>query len=298
MVDLKELRNRTGLTQAELAEKVGVSETTIQNWESQKIIPKGENLSNYLDGLEITNPTERERIAGEISGVTKADKSDVVDNIPYFLFPEDSSEVAQIKECYATADELDMLAYVDYVSGTGRASKREKRNGVSYPLEFAFFEKYGGCNMTTKKIRDARDRLKGLHEDALEFAEKNPGCEYRLSSLDKAVIVDRIGKYLGKNNYKNEVDELYDYLKTIEFVGKDITGMNNLKVRMEKTTNINRVLQHNYNRATGECNLDRLTGYVELEMENPQEVPNISKLKLTERGKKFIQWGNSLRGIK
>ncbi len=296
MVDLKELRNRLGLTQAELAEKVGVSETTIQNWESLKIIPRGENLNNYLDALEINNPAERERIAGEISGVTKADKADVVDNIPYFLFPEDSSEVAQIKGCYATADELDMLAYVDYASGKG-GTTRENRFGVAYPLEFAFFEKYGGYNMTRKKIKDARNRLKGLYIDALEFAEKNPGCEYRLSSLDKAVIVDRIGKYLSKNNFQNEVDDLYDYLKTIEAVKKDYSGITNLNVRLEKTTNINRVLQHNYNRATGECNLDRLTGYVELEMENPQEVPNISKLKLTERGKQYIQWGNSLRGI-
>lgn len=296
MVDLKELRNRTGLTQAELAEKVGVSETTIQNWESQKIIPKGENLSNYLDGLEINNPTERERIAGEISGVTKADKADVVDNIPYFLFPEDSSEVAQIKECYATAEELDMLAYVDYCSAIGRGAKFEKRNGISYPLEFVFFEKYGGYNMTRKKIKDARERLKGLYIDALEFAEKNPGCEYRLSSLDKAVIVDRIGNYLGKNNYQNEVDELYDYLKTIEFVGKDF-NVNNLNVRLEKTTIINRVIQTNYNRTTGECNLAQLTGYVEFKLENPQEVPTIKNLKLTELGKEYIQWGDSLRGI-
>lgn len=297
MVDFKELRNRIGLTQAELAEKACFSETTIQNWESLKIIPRGENLNKYLDALEINNPVEREKIAGEIAGVTKGVKSDVIDNIPYFLFPEDSHEIAKIKECYATADELDMLAYVDYVSVNGRASKRDRRGGAVFQLEFAFFEKYGGYNMTRKKVSDVRKRLGSLYVDALEFAENNPGCDYRLASLDKTVIVDRIAKYLNKDNYQNKVDDLYDYLKTIEAVDKDFSGIKNLNVRLEKTANINKVLQNNYNRTTGECNLGSLTGYVELEMENPQDVPNISNLKLTERGKQYIQWGNLLRGI-
>ena len=46
---------------------------------------------------------------------------------------------------------------------------------------------------------------------------------------------------------------------------------------------------------TGKRNLGMLAGYAELEMTNPNEKPNISMLKLTERGKKFIEWGDKKR---
>ena len=49
---------------------------------------------------------------------------------------------------------------------------------------------------------------------------------------------------------------------------------------------------------TGERNLGKLTGYVELEMDNPKDRPNINMLKLTERGKQFIQWGDKKRNNK
>ena len=41
-----------------------------------------------------------------------------------------------------------------------------------------------------------------------------------------------------------------------------------------------------------EYNLGKLSGYVELEMDNPNAKPNKSMLRLTERGKQLIRWGD------
>lgn len=42
-IDIKEIRKSLGISQKELAEKVGVSANTIQNWEYGKPIPKSKN---------------------------------------------------------------------------------------------------------------------------------------------------------------------------------------------------------------------------------------------------------------
>ena len=70
MADLKELRIKMGLTQSELAEKVGVSENTIQNWENGKTMPKGDNLNQYLSALGIKDQAEMKRIVGEMPALS------------------------------------------------------------------------------------------------------------------------------------------------------------------------------------------------------------------------------------
>jgi len=52
-MDIHKERKRLGLTQKELAEKIGVSYQTIQNWENGKVIPK----SKYqIIGMVLNNP--------------------------------------------------------------------------------------------------------------------------------------------------------------------------------------------------------------------------------------------------
>lgn len=297
MADLKGLRNIAGLTQAELAEKVGVSENTIQNWENGKTIPKGDNLNQYLSALGIKSQAEMKRIAGEISVVSSMDEHEVIDNTPYFLFPEGSEQVERIRNCYASAEELDMLAYVDYVSWNGKYSKLERRGDTRYPLEFAFFERYGGYNATRKKISDARNRLGGLYSEALAFAEENPGCDFRLVSFDRALIINKIALFLGNTNCLKEWKDLYDSLKTIEAVGTEILSPANLRIRMEKGQEIERLLSNCVDRMTGEVNLGKLEGYVELEVNNVLQPLNISMLRLTERGEQLIQWFDEINNV-
>ncbi|WP_458459071.1 helix-turn-helix domain-containing protein [Pseudobutyrivibrio sp.] len=299
MADFKDLRKKQGLTQAELADKLDVAVNTVQNWERGRSLPSGENLNKYLKALGITNQVDITRLVGEISTAAYSEESkDELGNLPMFLFSADSQELLSIKQCYASAEELDMLGYVEYVRWDSKYSKRERRGDAKFPLEFAFFEKYGGFNATMKKISEARKRLGRLHSDALEFAEQNPGCEYRLISFDESEIIDKIAIYLDKKNYQNEIEDLYNCLKTIEAIGTDFLSAANMNIRLEKTNDINKILQSSIDYMTGERNLGKLTGYVELKIENSKDRPNISMLKLTERGKQLIQWGNKKHNIK
>lgn len=288
MVDLKELRNRVGLTQQELADAVGVSVNTIQNWESGKVIPKGDNLNAYLDALKISDPTEKKRIVGELSVINEASSTEFVDNVPHFLFPEDSIEMKKIMNCYASAEELDMLGYYDYVNAYGLHAKRERRGDARFQLEFSFFEKYGGYNVTRKKIADAQNRLGDLYYETLEYAEENPGCEYRLASLDEAVVIEKIGKLLKRSNIKEQIMDIYDHLKVIEAVGTNVTG-NNFQTMMRLSTQINAQLK-NVNPSTGKRDLGLLEGYASLEIDNPRAEANIGMLRWTERGKQLVEW--------
>jgi len=299
MADFKELRKKQGLTQQKLAEKLDVTVNTIQNWEHGRNLPSGDNLNKYLKALGITNPVDVTRIVGEISTATyNEDCIDELGNVPTFLFADDSQELITIKQCYATAEELDMLGYADYISWNGRYAKADKRGEQRYQMEFAFFEKYGGFNATMKKLSEARRRLGRLRADALEFAVNNPGCDYRLIAFDESEIISKLAILIDRKNYNNEIEDLYNCLKTIDALGTDFLSRANTEMRIEKTKEINRILQNSLDLMTRERNLGKLSGYVELEMDNPNDKPTINMLKLTERGKQLIQWGDKKHNIK
>ena len=284
MADFKELRNKIGLTQSELAEKVGVSENTIQNWEGGKITPKGDNLKRYLRELGVTDHADMAKIAA----ASYIGEVDDVDNIPYFLFEEGSIQIEKIKACSATAEELDMLGYEQYVTNyRGKYAKREMRTENRYPLEFSFFERYGGFNTTMKKLSDVKSRLGSLWIDALEYAEKNPGFDYKLATFNSNEIIDKIGQFIGRKDLGKEIEYIYDTLKTVEFIGIPYNAAN-MKIRMEREGELNQLLQSNC--MSGERRLGRYEGYIYLGEDNSQEKPTAQMLHLTERGKQMIQW--------
>ncbi len=296
MADFKELRKKQGLTQAQLADILDVSVNTVQNWERGRNLPSGENLNKYLKALGITNQVDITRIVGEISTAAYSeDSTDELGNVPMFLFTADSQELLSIKQCYASAEELDMLGYVEYVRWDSKYSKRERRGDAKFPLEFAFFEKYGGFNATMKKLSEARKRLGRLHGDALEFAEQNPGCEYRLVAFSEEEVISKLAVFMDDKDYSKKIEDIYNCLKTIDAVGTDFLSPANMNMRLEKSKEINQILQNGIDYMTGKRNLGILAGYAELEMTNPNEKPNISMLKLTERGKQFIEWGDKKR---
>ena len=293
MADFKELRKKHELTQAQLADMLDVSVNTIQNWERGRNLPSGDNLNKYLKALGITNQVDITRIIGEISTANyNEENADTLGNVPTFLFADDSQEFILIRNCYATAEELDMLGYAEYVKWDSKYSKLERRGDSKFPLEFAFFEKYGGFNATMKKLSEARGRLGRLRGDALEFAERNPGCDYRLISFNEKEVICKLAILFNRRDYQAEIDDLYNCLKTIEAQGTEPLSVSNMSVRSEKTREINRILQNGAGYMANEYNLGKLSGYVELEMDNPNVKPNISVLRFTERGKQLIRWGD------
>lgn len=292
MADFKELRKKQELTQAQLADILEVSVNTIQNWERGRNLPSGENLNKYLKALGITSQVDIARIVGELSTASYNNDSETIGNIPAFLFEADSEMLKRIQSCFASAEELDMLGYAEYVSWNGRYSKIDRRGDARYPLEFAFFEKYGGYNATRKKMYEATKRLGRMYSDALTFAEQNPGCEYRLASFSEEEIINKLAVFISDKDYSNKIEDIYNCLKTIEAVGTDFLSAANMNIRLEKSKEIDQILQNSYDYMTGTRNLGKLTGYVELEIGNSNDRPIISMLKLTERGKQFIQWGD------
>lgn len=293
MADFKELRKKQDLTQAQLAEKLEVSVNTIQNWERGRNLPSGDNLNKYLKALGITSQVDITRIISEINIANYNEgNADDLENVPTFLFADDSQELRLIKNCYATAEELDMLGYAEYVKWDSKYSRIERRGDTKFPLEFAFFEKYGGFNATMKKLSEVRGRLGRLRGDALEFAERNPGCDYRLVSFDEKEVIRKLGILFDIRDYQAEIDDLYNCLKTIEAQGTEPLSVANMSIRSEKTREINRILQNGAGYMANEYNLGKFSGYVELEMDNPNAKPNISMLRLTERGKQLIRWGD------
>ena len=70
MATIRELRMRKFLTQAELAEKVGVSESTIAGWEAGRKSPRLRNIRKLAEALgvepiEISLTTDRRADQGE-----------------------------------------------------------------------------------------------------------------------------------------------------------------------------------------------------------------------------------------
>lgn len=285
MVDLKELRKKCGLTQAELAEKVGVSENTIQNWESGKIIPKGENLNNYLRELRITDHTERKWIISDLTESTYIKDVETVDNVPYFLFEDKPEQVVMIKNCYASSEELDMLGYEDYLTPKGRIVSDVH---IRFPMEYSFFEKHGGFNRTIKIMNDAKSRLGRLKEDAIKYAMENPGCEYRLISMEKEKIIEKIGIFSEKKEFRNDLRELYNMLKTIVSVEAPITGIKNLEVRMNKSKEILNIIGYYLRDTSDNRNFGKMEGYIKLKDESRVN-PDLRNVELTERGKLLIE---------
>ncbi len=60
---MRQARDRLGLTQAELAEKVGVTQVTISNWEKGKSTPEGEQRARVEEVLQ-SRPFRNGRRAG------------------------------------------------------------------------------------------------------------------------------------------------------------------------------------------------------------------------------------------
>ncbi|MBE6015875.1 MAG: helix-turn-helix transcriptional regulator [Lachnospiraceae bacterium] len=288
MIDFKELRTKIGLTQAELAKKVDVSVNTIQNWESRKTLPKGDKMNQYLKALEITDQVLIKRIMSDIAAASYIEEVAAVDNVPYCLFPDGSEQIDKIKNCFASAEELDMLGYAYYVSSNGKHAQMEKRREEHFILEFAFFEKYGGYNVTMKRLHDAGKRLGALRLDAIEFAEQNPGCEYRLTSIEKEKIIDKLGILFRITNYQKQIKEIYDLLKTIESSVDMPHSPKHMGTIMQLTRRVNALLQNSHDRISGKRNFGVLEGYISLK-DDSQENPNLSMVELTERGRMLIE---------
>lgn len=104
---LKNARERCNMTQEALAEKIGVSPTTIQNWE-RKTLPDIAHWPAILEQLNLSREEFFEHY--ENTALPDAEEGSV-SSFPDFLFPDDI--VNQIKRMKLTADEQELLGLAE-----------------------------------------------------------------------------------------------------------------------------------------------------------------------------------------
>ena len=109
---LKNARERCNMTQEALAEKIGVSPTTIQNWE-KKTLP---DISHWPAILEQLNLSKEEFFEHYENTALPDEEEGNVSSFPDFLFPDNM--VNQIKMMKLTADEQELLGLEELYSAT------------------------------------------------------------------------------------------------------------------------------------------------------------------------------------
>lgn len=303
MTELKKLREKIKLTQEEVAIKMDVSVNTVQNWESGRNVPKLDVLNRLLKALGVSGANERANIIGRmvISNYNDENELNITEKLPYFLFEDQAEELEKVKLCMASSEELDMLAYVEYVRGMRRYKRFSDDIDIRFPLEFAFFEKYGGYNKTMNKINDVTKRLGSLKSDALKYALENPGCDYRLIAFDKKQIIEKIGILFEKNkdilrgedDYSQKIEKLYKDLRAIGANGMvySINGKIKNKEILHNILQIPSIKQVRY--SYEEESVERRaqdTGYITIEKHENDLKEYLEVIMLTERGKQLIKW--------
>ena len=109
---LKNARERCNMTQEALAEKIGVSITTIQNWEKETL-PDKNHWSAIIERLKLSKEEFFEHYANTALP-DKEDRSALP--FPDFLFPDEMVE--RIKIMRLTADEQELLGLEELYNAT------------------------------------------------------------------------------------------------------------------------------------------------------------------------------------
>ena len=197
---LRSLRNNAGLTQEAAAEKIGVSVTSLQNWESGINKPSMVNVRKIAE----VYGTGSEDLA--VSMLEEEGGKDPESNFPEFLFPE--SFIDEISEKHFTK-ELQELFGLLYIYSYGRRYNSIENNDFDlYRIErlpYDYVGKTGAFEVLsmTEKLRKA---LKGLEiEEVKDAIVKNPRKLFDLRTLPKTDICD----YINRLNYASE--DLSDY---------------------------------------------------------------------------------------
>jgi len=92
MSTLRELRNQRGLTQAQVAEHMGVSNVTLGKWENGKSVPADETLARLAEFYEVA-PGEITFLRNEHRG-----KGDYSSQSPYDQADQATSQVVNLEQ--------------------------------------------------------------------------------------------------------------------------------------------------------------------------------------------------------
>ena len=198
---LRDARKDKKLTQEEVAEKIGVTTTTIQNWEKGKYIPK-EKYWNKIEEIYTISPEEMKKWAARSKALNK-------NNWPYFLFFDDGNELAE--RLHLSRDELEVFAFIyreeDWENAEWHLTHRVQEMKIScndFPDNFINEKRW----INILKMFDQVKLV--LYEVSAEFLmrwyKENPESEFNILQLPK----DEICRFLIEGHSEHIDSETMD----------------------------------------------------------------------------------------
>ena len=181
---IRKCRENAGLTQAQLAEKMGVSVISVQNWERGKTKIE---MGRIIDLAEVFN-VPAETVIQEMLIEENKNRSD---NWPDFLFDEQINKIIDTLHLNHAQQELFGLLYV--YDANYLKKKMMDFNTLNEDLKripYAFIEKVGAIRFMNQ-VDGLHNVIKYVQSDFLiEVLKQNPEAEFNIRKLSKDQICE------------------------------------------------------------------------------------------------------------
>lgn len=202
MMELKSLREKAGYTQENAAEQLGVSTSTVQNWEKDGAACPPEKLNRVLDLYQVWGK-EREEIVLSLYNKPYQDPEEEaeVDNFPYFLIDRDSLTARKAVACRFSAEEMEIFGYMYYLGQVDKANSGDRNysgldgSPAKWPLDYRFLCDHGGVLRTLAKISEIKRRFpyaEEMQEAVYDYGLSHPEEGYSFCSMPPAYIAEHL----------------------------------------------------------------------------------------------------------
>lgn len=204
---LKNARERCNMTQEALAEKIGVTSTTIQNWE-KKTLP---DIAYWPAILKQLNLSRDEFFEHYENTALPDEEEGSVSSFPDFLFPDNM--VNQIKMMKLTADEQELLGLEELYSVTynmdGVYKFKVTETGSLPTLPYEYVRRVGAFHIMN--LSDSLHKKIGEHRNyVIAQIKTNPEKLFDVFKCS-AVQLLHLCDDIKINYYSNSADRAYNW---------------------------------------------------------------------------------------
>lgn len=218
---LKNARERCNMTQEALAEKIGVSITTIQNWEKETL-PDKNHWPAILEQLNLSREEFFEHY--ENTALPDAEEGSVP-SFPDFLFPDNM--VNQIKMMKLTADEQELLGLEELYSATYNMDEdyrfKVTKTGSLPTLPYEYVRRVGAFHIMN--LSDSLHKKIGEHRNyviaQIKMKSEKPFDIFKCSAVQLLHLCDEIEvDYYNdcRHHHYNWGTELRNIIKLLECI--------------------------------------------------------------------------------
>ncbi len=203
---IKTKRELAGLTQEMLAEKMGVSPITIQNWESGRSKIRQNRYPQLSEVLNIPLDT----LYKEFS-IEEENKRKNLDNWPYFLFDEDTNDIIDSLHLNMAQQDLFGLLYI-YDSGYLKKTSIEIDTLMEdlKKIPYGFIDKVGSIQFLNQVDALHNVILHVKPDFLMKVLKLNPEAEFNIKRLSKDLICEFIDGGFKKPDCDHEYDENFE----------------------------------------------------------------------------------------